>query len=578
MGALGGKHPPVMFWAGRRRLAGEARAAEACAAMVAIVCTAMLASACSGEIEGKAGPEAPPPRGGRDVRDCSETQIDETPIRLLTREEYNNTVRDVLGDDSSPLIDSPSADTGTFDNDAAALSISSSMARHYLETAEAIANRVMENPAAILPCTPSGDGRDCAGEFVRKVGRRLWRRPVPADEESALLSLYTAARTTADFNGAVKLLIQAMLNSPRFLYHIELGADQGGGIAALSDHELAAKLSYFIWNSAPDAELDAAADAGELHTPDQLRAQAERMFDAPAARESAADLHSQWLDLKTVYAVTKDLSIYREFTEEVRDDLVHETLSFLEEIVWNDEGSVSDIFAAPYTMLNGRLADFYGVKGATGEEFVRVPLPEGERLGLLTQGSLMAIHGKINRTSPVHRGIFVRHEILCETLPAAPEKVPALELIDPNLPVRERMKQHRDDPACSGCHELMDPVGFAFEHYDTVGRYRDIDEKGNAIDSSAQWLDISEDRPLRDFANAVEFSAALAEDPGVAECVSEQWYSYAMGRSDNQYDECTLDVLGEIAATGSVRDMVLSLVEQEVFRLRTVVEPAGGCE
>ncbi|MCA9603597.1 MAG: DUF1592 domain-containing protein [Myxococcales bacterium] len=543
-----------------------------------MIAAALLVSGCTGLIEtpSGAGPAEPPSGRGR-VRSCDETQVDLTPIRLLTRDEYNNTIRDLLGDNSRPLVDSPSADTGTFDNNANALSISSPMATHYLEAAEQVAAKAMQNPGNLLPCSPEGDGTACAKEFIATFGRRAFRRPVPDDEATALLALYSSVRTVGSFNDAIEVLIQAILNSPRFLYHIEVGSSVGNGVAALDDYELASKLSYFLWNTMPDEELAGAADRGEVHTPEQIEAQARRMLDSELARVTTANMHSQWLGLPTVFAVTKDLTKYREFTDEVRGDLVQETTAFLDEVVWNDEGSVKDIFTAPFSMMNARLADFYGVKGVTGDAFVRADVDTTQRLGLLGQGSLMAALSKIDRTSPVHRAVFVRHQILCEALPPAPDKVPALDVIDPTLPVRERMEEHRKNPECAGCHKLMDPLGFTFEHFDAVGRYREADELGNWVDSSGEWVDAI-DGSTQSFDDAVGLSKAFGDSPQVARCMSEQWFSYSMGRTADEYDDCSLDRLEDVAETGSIKDVLLAIATQEQFRFRAEVEATGGCQ
>ncbi|MCA9583091.1 MAG: DUF1595 domain-containing protein, partial [Myxococcales bacterium] len=244
---------------------------------------AALAMACTGGIEGpatgagdSAGAAMPPSGRGR-VRSCDETQINLTPVRLLTRDEYNHTVRDLLGDETNPLIDSPSTETATFDKDAQSLTISSPMARHYLEVGEGIATRAMQKAADILPCTPAGDGRACAEEFIRDFGTRAFRRPIPEADVTALLGLFDTVRPTGTFNESIGLIIEAVLNSPRFLYHIEVGAPVDGEMAALDDYEIASKLSYFLWNTMPDEELFEAAAKGELHTEEQIRTQATRM-------------------------------------------------------------------------------------------------------------------------------------------------------------------------------------------------------------------------------------------------------------------------------------------------------------
>ncbi|MEZ4256464.1 MAG: DUF1587 domain-containing protein [Polyangiales bacterium] len=237
-----------------------------------MIAAALLVSGCTGLIEtpSGAGPAEPPSGRGR-VRSCDETQVDLTPIRLLTRDEYNNTIRDLLGDNSRPLVDSPSADTGTFDNNANALSISSPMATHYLEAAEQVAAKAMQNPGN-LSVQPGGRWHGLRQRFIATFGRRAFRRPVPDDEATALLALYSSVRTVGSFSGIIGCSSETILNSPRFLYHIEVGSSVGSGVTTPSmTTSSRPKLSYFLWNTMPDEELAGAADRGEVHTPEPMK-------------------------------------------------------------------------------------------------------------------------------------------------------------------------------------------------------------------------------------------------------------------------------------------------------------------
>ncbi len=526
--------------------------------------------------EGTSSQSMNDPRSSLTVRECTERQVDQTPARLLSRVEYNNAVRDLLGDASEPLQDSPSAQTGGFDNDAQSLSISVPMAQHYLETAQQVAERAMKDPASVISCGDQAEV-ECAKSFIDSFGRRAFRKPVPAEERDALFALYQGVRASGTFNDGITMLIVGMLNSPNFLYHVEQGEPQGDGTSKLSDYEIAEKLSFFLTGSIPDKALSQAADDGLLQDVQEIRAQAERLIDTQAAKTHAAHMHEQWLELDNVRALTKDETLYPDFNTKIAEGLIEETTQFIQHVIWND-GTVADLFASDFTLLDEQMAAYYKIEGGMGDSFVPRHLDD-QRSGLLTHGSIMTVQSKHTRTSPVHRGIFVRERILCETLPEAPEEIPSLDEINPDLPVRERLAQHREDAACAGCHALMDPVGFAFEGIDPIGQTRTHDELGHPIDSTGEVAPTGGVETI-EFANAKELSDALAYDPRVQGCVVEQWYEYAMSRQSDNHDDCTLQAIAGEAADGGyrIKDIILAVVSQDAFRFRTdTTSDQGAC-
>lgn len=532
-----------------------------------------------GALPGDDQSAAPNSRDALPVRACNERQIDQTPARLLTRAEYNNVVRDLLGDGSEPLKDSPSAQTGNFDNDAQSLSISVPMAQHYLETAQRIAERAMTNPTSVIQCASAQSELDCARSFVETFGRKAFRKPVPMDERDALMSLYNNVRKVGTFEDGISMLIVGMLNSPHFLYHIEKGEPVGDGTSKLTDYEVAEKLSFFLTGSLPDKQLSQAADDGLLGDVEELRMQTERLLDTPAAKAHAAHMHKQWLALDKVQALTKDETLYPDFDAEVAAGLVEETTRFVEHVIWND-GTIADLFNADFTMLDERMASYYQMEGGMGTDFVPRTFTDDTHAGLLTQGSIMTVQSKHTRTSPVHRGIFVREHILCETLPEAPQEIPSLDEVDPSLPVRERLAQHREDAACAGCHALMDPIGFAFEAIGPTGQTRINDEVGHPVQTDGEVASTGGVATI-EFDNAKELSNALATDPRVESCVIKQWYRYAMARSDDSHDTCTLEAIAKEAEDGGyrIKDIIAAVVSQDTFRYRTDVSlDQGACQ
>ncbi len=269
-----------------------------------------------------------------------------------------------------------------------------------------------------------------------------------------------------------------MLQSPRFLYRVEMGMPDlltgQPDVTALDSWEVATRLSFLLWSSIPDEELFAAAEADALGDAASIEKQARRMLEDPRARDAVANFHEQWLGLGKIGTLNKDVAVYPTYTPALRPLWEKETLSFLDHVVFDDDkGDVKTMLTAPYSMMNADLAAFYGVSGPKGAAFERVDLDPAQRAGLLTQASLLAVNSKPNQSSPIHRGKFVRERLLCQTLAPPPNNVNIQPPeVDPTATTREKFSQHSSDPACAGCHRLMDPIGFGFESYDGIGQFR----------------------------------------------------------------------------------------------------------
>lgn len=536
-------------------------------------------SACDGRILEPVGGGSTPNHGATINTSCSDTQLDFTPIRLLNKDEYNHVVRDVLGDDSSPLAFGPSDAAEGFTNNAYESSITPRLAEHYQETAETVAMRAMSRGVSFVGCDGSTGEPACVDSFVTRVGRQLFRRPVTAEETARLRELFMDVRGALSFMESVGVVLQGMLQSTPFLYHVEIGAPSSPGVVKLTGYEVASRLSFFLWGSTPDEDLYAAAEAGELETADQVAAQAARMFDDPRARMATASFHTQWLQLGKLDDLTKDAALYPDFTPALRNDLRQETLSFLEQLIWDERGTVSDMMSAPYSVLNAELADYYGMSVVAGDEFEKVDFaPSEQRFGLLTQGSLLAINAHYAETSPVHRGKFVRERILCQDLPPPPNNVPALPAPTAGGTVRERLDLHRTEPSCANCHVLIDPIGYTFENYDAIGRWRDVDEFGRAIDSRGELTKAGDASGVVSGARELAERLAMSED--VSACVTEQWYRFAMGRNASNEDDCTLERLSENFRRHGRRisDLMIEITKLDAFRFRVAPDVAEDCQ
>ncbi|WP_258183059.1 DUF1592 domain-containing protein [Enhygromyxa salina] len=507
------------------------------------------------------------------------------PIRRLTRVEYNNTVYQLFGDNSQPAnAFPPDEEAGGFDNQADVLVVSPLLAENYLSAAENLAATHTPTLMQQLPnCQGGGvDEAACAVDaeaFVRNFGKLAFRRPLTEDEVQTYVNLFAkgTALDQAPYSPSmgVQLVVAALLQSTNFLYRVEFGmADPSGGeVVELSSYEIASRLSYLLWNTMPDAVLFAAADADLLRDPVEIEAQARRMLDTPRAREAVRNFHRQWLHLDEIEPVIlasgKDSDIYPEFYDGLPYLWRSETEAFIDHLVFEEDANVEALFTAPYTMMNAELAKFYGIDGPAGVEFTRVELDPSKYAGFMTQPGLMALFAKPDRSSPIHRGKFVRETILCQVPPPPPDNVPEPPAVDESQTTREQFAEHAENPVCAGCHALMDPIGFGFEHFDGLGRYR-ATEWGLPVDAAGELKGTDVDGA---FNGAVELAHLLASSDQVKDCVASQWFRFGYGRFETEEDACTVDEIHAAFAASNydIKELIVALTLTDAFRYRHAV-------
>lgn len=502
----------------------------------------------------------------------------EAPIRRLTRFEYDNTVRDLLGDDSHPAqAFVPDELAHGFDNQAETLVVTQLLAEQYLGAAEQIAARAMAQPAKLLPCDPAVIGDDaCAHAFIDDFGKRAFRRPIDDAQRERMFGVYASGRHRYGFGKAIELVIQTALMSPRFLYRVELGAPDpaASDVLKLDPYEIASRLSYLLWASMPDAELLAAADRGELSTTAEIAAQATRMLADPRARAAVSRFHEEWLGLSKLDELAKDSSVYPAYQSSLPPLWKKETLTFLERVVFDEHGDVATMLTAPWSMQNADLAAFYGNPGSpAGDDFERVDLDPSERAGFLTHASILAAYAKANQSSPVHRGKLVREALLCQTLPAPPSGMPLQPPpVDPHATTRQKYLEHSANPTCAECHDLMDGIGFGFEHYDGIGQWRDLDH-GFPVDATGTVVDTKDANG--DFDGVVALANRLSGSQEVRDCLVTQWFRYGYGRVETQADACAMTSIRDAfeASGRRVEALLLALVQTEAFRYKRVPAP-----
>ena len=389
----------------------------------------------------------------------------------------------------------------------------------------------------IFRCRPrdatSGAEEECAREILGSLARRAYRRPATESDVGALLDAYREGRSDRDFEAGIERGLETLLAMPQFLLRVDAPPvdAQPGGVYALSDLELASRLSFFLWRGLPDDELIDLGVREQLSDPTVLSAQVERMLADPRATRFMNDFVGQWLQIRDIQSHNPDVRLFGAFNDTLRAAMIRETELFFESQV-RDDRPIGELLLADYTFLNETLARHYGVDDVYGSHFRRVPWNDDRRHGLLGHASLLTVTSYANRTSVVLRGKWVLEALLATPPPSPPPDVPPLKESDAAAPtsLRERMEAHRANPVCAACHRRMDPLGFALEHFDAIGRWRETDG-GVEIDSSIELAGEAIDNP-RAFREAL----VRMDDGQFVRSVTEKMLQYALGRIVMHYD------------------------------------------
>ncbi len=424
----------------------------------------------------------------------------------------------------------------------------------------------------IFVCRPGKalDEEDCAKTILENLAHHAYRRPVTARDIARPLEFYRQARNDKGFEGGIEMALRSILVSPEFLFRVE--QDPAGlppkTAYKLSDLELATRLSFFLWSSIPDDELLRVAESGELHNPETLDKQVKRMLADERSSSLVTNFASQWLYLRNLASTTPDMRLFPDFDDNLRQAMRRETELFFGSILHEDR-NVLDLLDADYTFLNERLAKHYGIPYVYGSRFRKVQLDgDTHRGGLLRQGSILTVTSLATRTSPVIRGKWILTNLIGTPPPPPPPVVPALEEATKgvkNLTVRERLAAHRKNPACSGCHNMMDPVGFSLENFDAIGRWRTTDD-GQPIDSSGGLPDGSE------FDGVDGLQQALLARPEIfVGALAEKLLTYALGRGVETYDAPAIRRVIREAREDDYKfsSLVVGLAESVPFQMRT---------
>jgi len=501
-------------------------------------------------------------------------------VRRLTHSQYDHAVRDLLGDQIQPASSFPKEDfINGFRNQVEGQSVSPLLAEAYGKAAERLVAAAFRggDQRGLVPGKPASVADAAlADKFVRQFGLKAFRRPLSEEE----IKLYTSlcleeAARGQDFYDGAAIVVEAMLQSPHFLFRIERGGEN-------SQYEIASRLALFLWDTTPNDELLKAAANGQLGTRAQIESIARRMLSDPQARQAFEEFLGQWLRFDSLLSATRDRRRFREFSSETAAAMAEETKRLFNHLVWDDQNFL-EFFTAKYTFVNSDLAKIYGLP-APDVEFGRVEYPaDSGRAGVLGHGSFLVLTSKPAETSPTARGLFVRNHFLGHEIPPPPPGVNAVlpaATEDKPLTNRQRLEIHLNSESCAGCHRLIDPIGLGFEQYNAVGAFSPKmplvfgGRRGEARGQTATMMELDLDTSAyiqgmenSSFSTPKELGRILAESPACQKCIVKQLFRYAFGREEREADQAEIeDLVAKFRGSGyRFRELIVALVTSDLF-------------
>ncbi|MDX2019733.1 MAG: DUF1592 domain-containing protein [Deltaproteobacteria bacterium] len=489
-------------------------------------------------------------------------------LRRLTNDEYDATVKDMLGDETRPARMFPGNVSTSF-GFVGAGPADVTQTRAFAEAAEALAAKGLETLARLYPCQ-AGNAQaetNCGRAFVEKAGKRLFRRPLTPVELADYGGLYEQARKDLSLGHveAERLILSALLQSPQFLYLWQDGRREAKEQVRLDDYTLASRLSYFLWGSAPDDELMKAADDAKLGDVQERERQARRMLKDERAKPRLAAFIEEWLLVNRLFDTSKSPEIYPTYSADTAKAMAAETRALVANVVVAGDGKLSTLLSTRKAWIDETTAGLYGVSAGSAAQ--AIDLMEGQRAGILTRLAFLSASGATNGSHPVKRGKVIFTRVLCRDVGVPPAEIPDVAPPRPGVTTRQRFAEHGANPGCRGCHEQLDPLGFAFEHYDGIGKRRDTDN-GQAVDASGT---VQLDGIDHAFANGVELSRLLGESSEVKDCLVRQAFRFMQHRLESAVDLNSLgSSLGSfLEASGDVRELFVALARSRAFAYRT---------
>ncbi|APR78955.1 Cellulose-binding domain protein [Minicystis rosea] len=563
---------------GTRLRRAVARSSLSLIAGAAVALSAAMGAGCVGKIgDPDASCETCAPEGPNTPK-----TLETSRFPRLSHLQWSNTVQDLLHLPApSELSASFTGDPlgGVFDNNETSLLVTPGLWADYQLAAEELSAAVTNDAgllAQLLPEDAPSDPAARAKAFVETTGKRAYRRPLTTAEVTAYLALFEKGKDVVtgpdDFAKGAQLVLQALLQSPHFIYRIEASSKVAkDGSIPLTGYEVATKLSYMIWNTMPDDALFAAAESGKLDTPEGVRAEAERLLAGDRAHAMVEWFHHQLYQYDHYDDLNKDATKFPTFTPALGADMKREAQMFIDDIVFEGKGGIREILTQPTSFVNDKLAPIYGVEGEFTSEMVKVDLDPEERSGFLTHIGFLASNATKREQHSIHRGVFVNRRVLCAKLPDPPNNVPPLPAATESTTNRERVEKHTGKGTCgASCHGTMiNPIGFAFEHYDALGQFQTT-ENGFPINSADSYL--LGDETL-EYDDAIELDGLMAEAEQVHACYAKSWLEYGYGRAAQAADEETIATLGKASRKGT-QALILALTQTKAFRTRALGKEA----
>jgi hypothetical protein len=503
------------------------------------------------------------------------------PLTRLTNVEYDRSVRDLLKLDAAQMMSAPSVGfptDGIVEKYAVGDTVSALEVERAENAAERLAATALEHPERILSCDPVAVGEEaCAKTFIVELGRRAYRRSLTdADKAQLFAQFQLGAANGKGWSDGIALVVQTLLLSNYFLFHVPALLDQASGsVVDVVDWEMASRLSYFLWGTMPDEELFAAAEAGKLRSADEIQSQAARLLADPRAKDAVNSFLEQTFEPSKVAAVNRDPLVYPEFNASLANALAESYRAFLDGAYAT--GTFDAFFRSPKLYVNAELAALYGIAGVTGASLLAVDAPASERLGILTQPGFLTLKGKFDRSDPIHRGVYIVKNLLCRTLPDPPPNALS-QPPDPTLPqdtTRQQVVAKTAAAACLGCHGVINPLGFGLESFDAIGRYRTQEATASAgllpVDASGSTTFDGAAQPTS-WSTPIELANALAESHEARRCFAQNMYRFAHRRPADPADDAEIDAITSdfIAEGEQLQALVLRVVKSSAFNKRLI--------
>jgi hypothetical protein len=522
------------------------------------------------------GPEGKPGAGALSDKDSVPGPAT---IRRLTRLEYDNTMRDLLGITTSvskAAAFTPDSEAGTSGFLRGSTITAGDDARIMMTAGASVAEQVASKLPSLLPCSPlpttAGDQEACVSKFITQFGKRAYRRPLTARETELMQTLYKTQRSAevgASFEQAVSVLIGSIIQAPQFLYHWELGNNvpkKDGNLIKYNAYEVASKLSYLLWSTMPDDKLFEAAANDALDTPEQVALQAKRLLADDKAKEGLANFHAQWAEIADLVQIPKDASI-KDYTPEVAQAMIDETGAFVAStLLGSGPGTLEALLTSSKTVADSRLAKIYGVT-STAATPQPINLDAKQRAGIFTLLGFLSAKADTGDSHPVKRGDSFLRRAFCMEFKVPDNVPPVADSMPGGATTRERFTLHAQMP-CASCHVIIDPIGFAFEEFDAIGAFRTMDQ-GKKVDSSGTA--VTPGGANLTFNNAVELMNQVSRLPEVQDCMTTQWMRYMLGRKEVTTETPSKKVALEEfkRANFDVRELLISLTRTRTFTHRS---------